>query len=74
MTEQEAVETLFDLTGHPGWALLMEDAEAKKTSFADIMTCQSGDEMRVRQGRVMELDFLLTYREVLRSALDAEDL
>lgn len=68
---EQYYEELFDLFARPGWKHLIEELQKGRAIYDDISSIQNEAELRIRQGRVMEIDFITSFPEYVQGAFDS---
>lgn len=63
-------EELFDLFSRPGWQHLVDELTKGREIYNDISSCSNEAELRIRQGRVMEIDFVTSFPDYVQEAFD----
>ena len=67
---EQYYEELFDLFARPGWKHLIEELQKGRAIYDDISSIQNEAELRIRQGRVLEIDFITAFPEYVQNAFE----
>lgn len=72
--DRERLEAVIDTCSTKGWQFILEDFREDEQQFDSIHSVNSIESLYRNKGRLDVIAKLLTYRDFIQEALDAEDI